>query len=89
MPLWEVLAEKLKVLFPEGVDTGTFIVPAVNVRSQVLSINNRRNGVGKPVFKLAQFGKEQLFDLTSPDLRVLGIPDDVLQQIISHVRGVT
>ena len=86
MPLWEVLAEKLKVLFPEGVGTGTFIVPAVNVRSQVLSIKDRRNGVGKPVFKLAQFGNEQLFDLTSPDLCVLGIPDDVVQQIISQAK---
>ena len=37
-PLWNVLAEKLKILFPEGDDTGTFIVPAIDVRSQVLSI---------------------------------------------------
>ena len=27
VPLWKVVAEKLKVLFPEGDDTGTFNVP--------------------------------------------------------------
>ena len=83
-PLWEILAAKLKVLFPEGDDTGTFIVPALNVRSQVLSIKDRRNGVGKPVFKLAPFGNGQVFALTAPDLCVLGIPDDVSQQVISQ-----
>ena len=83
-PLWKVLAKKLKILFPEGDDTGTFIVPALDVRSQVLSIKDRRNGVGKPVFKLAPFGNGQLFDLTAPDLHLPGIPDDVLQQVISQ-----
>ena len=66
--LWKVLAEHLKVLFPEGDDTGTFIVPALDVRSQVLSIEDRRNGVGKPVFKLAPFGSGQLFILATFDL---------------------
>ena len=83
-PLWEILAEKLKVLFPEGDDTGTFIVPALNVRSQVLCIKDRRNGVGKPVFKLVPFGNGQLFDLTAPHLHVPGISGDVLQQVISQ-----
>ena len=40
--------------------------------------------MGKPVFKLAPFGNGQFFDLATPDLRVPGIPDDVLQQIISQ-----
>ena len=83
-PLWNALAEQLKVLFPEGNDTGTFIVPALNVQSQILSIKVCRNGVRKPVFKLTPFGNGQLFDLATPDLRVPGIPDEVLQQIISH-----
>ena len=82
--VWKVLAEKLEVLFPEGDDTGTFIVPALDVRSQVLSIKDRRNGVGKPVFKLAPFGNGQLFALTAPYLRVPGIPDEVLQRVISQ-----
>ena len=30
-PLWQIVAAKLKVLFPEGDDTGTFIVPAPDV----------------------------------------------------------
>ena len=33
------------------------------------------------MFKLAPFGNGQLFNLTAPDLRVPGIPDDVLQQV--------
>ena len=65
------LAEQLKGLFPEGDDTGTFIVPAL------------RNGVGKPVFKLTPFGNGQVFELTAPDLCVPGIPDEVLQRVIS------
>ena len=73
---------KLKELFSERDDTGTFIVPELNVRPQVLSIKDHRNGVGKPVFKLAPLGNEQLFDLTAPDLRVPGIPDDALRQVI-------
>ena len=83
-PLWEILAAKLKVLFPEGDDTGTFIVPALDVRSQIFIIKDRRNGVGKPVFKLAPLGNGQVFALTAPDLHVAGIPDDVLQQVISQ-----
>ena len=39
--------------FLDGDDEGAFIVPALDARSQVLSIKDRRNGVGKPVFKLA------------------------------------
>ena len=34
-------------------DEGAFIVPLLDARSQVLSITDRRNGIGKPVFKLA------------------------------------
>ena len=83
-PLWKVLAEQLKVLFPEGDDTGAFIVPALDVRSQVLSIKDCRNGVGKPIFKLAPFGNGQVFALTAPDLRVPGIPDEVWQRGISE-----
>ena len=43
----------LKILFPDGDDEGAFIVPALDARSQILSIKDRRNGVGKPFFKLA------------------------------------
>ena len=41
-----------RVLVPEADDTGALIVPALGARAQVLSIKDRRNGVGKPVFKL-------------------------------------
>ena len=51
-PLWKVLSTKLRELFPEGDDTGTFLVPALDARSQVLSIKDRRNGVGKPYSNL-------------------------------------
>ena len=67
------LAQKLKVLFPKEM-----------TKFSVFQKKDRRNGVGKPVFKLAPFGNGQLFDLTAPHLRVPGIPDDVLQQVISQ-----
>ena len=51
--LWRELAEQLKDLFPDGDGEDAFIIPALDVRSQVLSIKDRRNGVRKPVFKLA------------------------------------
>ena len=66
-PLWRVLAEQLKILFPDGDDEAAFIIPALDARSHVLSIKDRRNGVGKPVFKLASLGSGQLFTLVSPD----------------------
>ena len=44
-PLWEVLAEQLKILFPEGGDEGAFIVPALDARSQVLSIRIRETAL--------------------------------------------
>ena len=83
-PLWRVLAEQLKILFPDGDGEGAFIVPALDARSQVLSIMDRRNGVGKPVFKLAPFGSGQLFTLAAPDLCVPGVPGEVLQKVISQ-----
>ena len=42
---WTVLDERLKVLYLEGDDTGTFIVPALDAHSQVIGINDRSNGV--------------------------------------------
>ena len=83
-PLWRVLADQLKILFPDGDDEGAFIVPAIDTRSQVLSIKDRRNGVGKPVFKLAPFGSGQLFTLVAPDLCVPGVSCAVLQRVISR-----
>ena len=83
-PLWRELAEQLKFLFPDGDDEGAFIVPALDARSQVLSIKDRRNGVGKPVFKLAPFGSGQLFTLVAPDLCVPGVSSEVLQRVISQ-----
>ena len=83
-PLWKVLAEHLKVLFPEGDDTGAFIIPALDVRSQVLSIKDRSNGIGKPVFKLPSLGIGQLFTIVAHDLSVPGVPDEVLQRVISQ-----
>ena len=59
-----------------------FIVPAFDVRAQILSILDGRNRVGKSVFKFALLGHEHPFDLTAPDLCVPGIPDDVLRQVI-------
>ena len=71
-PFWRVLADQLNLLFPDGDDEGAFIVPALGTRSKVLSIKGRRNGIGKPVFKLASLGSGQTFTLVAPDLSVPG-----------------
>ena len=47
-------------------------------------MKDRRNGVGKPAFKLAPLGNGQVSALTAPDLRVPGFFDDVLQLVISQ-----
>ena len=49
---------------------------------KTLSIYDRRNGVGKPVFKFAPPRREQLFDITAPNLCEPSISDVVLRQII-------
>ena len=72
-PLWRDLSDQLAIVFPDRDDEGAFIVPVLDTRSQVLSIKDRRNGVGKPVFKLAPFGSGQLFALVAPDLCVPGV----------------
>ena len=53
--------------------------------STVVSMNFS-NSVGNQVFKLVSYGNGQLFALTAPDLRIPGIPDGVLQQVISQAR---
>ena len=83
-PLWKVLAEQLKVLFLEEDDEGVFILPALDARSQILSIKDRRNGIGKPVFKLAPLGSRQTFTPVTPDLSVPGISPEVLQRVLSQ-----
>ena len=83
-PLWKVLAEQLKVLFLEEDDEGVFILPALDARSQLLSIKDRRNGIGKPMFKLAPLGSGQTFTLVTPDLSVPGISPEVLQRVLSQ-----
>ena len=83
-PLWKGLADQLKVLFPDEDDEGVFILPALDARSQILGIKDRRNGIGKPVFKLAPLGSGQTFTLVAPDLSVPGISLEVLQRVLSQ-----
>ena len=87
-PLWRELADQLRVFFPDGDDEGAFIIPALDARSQVLSIKDRRNGIGKPVFKLASLGSGQAFTLVAPELSVPGIPPEVLQRVLSQANKV-
>ena len=47
------MSTKLQENFPERDAKDFFIFPALDARSQVLSILDSRNGVEKPVFKLA------------------------------------
>ena len=66
-PLWEISAAKFMDILLERDDTGIFIVSALSVPSRVLSIKDRRNGVVKPVFKLAPLGNG-LVDCANRDL---------------------
>ena len=73
---------------PDGDDEGAFIVPALDARSHVLRIKGRRNGVGKPVFKLASLGSGQTSTLVAPELSVPGISLEVLQRVLSQANNV-
>ena len=83
-PLWRVFADQLKLLFLDGDVEGAFIVPALDTRSQVLSIKDRRKGIGKPVFKLASLGSGHACALIAPDLSVPGVSSGVLQRVLSQ-----
>ena len=88
-PLWRELADQLKVLFHDRDDEGALIIPALGARSHVLSIKDRRNGVGKPVFKLASLGSGQkTFTLVVPELSVPGFSPEVLQRVLSQANKV-
>ena len=63
---------------------GAFIIPALDARSHVLSMKDRRNGIGKLVFKLAPLGSGQTFTLVAPVLCVLGVSPEVLQRVLSE-----
>ena len=78
------MADQLQVIFPDGDDEGAFIIPALDARSHVLSIKDRRNGVGKPVFKLASLESGQKFTLVTTELPVPGVSPEVLQRVLSQ-----
>ena len=62
----------------------SFIIPALDTRSHVLSIQGRRSSVEKPVFKLAPLGSGQTFTLVTPELSVTGVSLDVLQRVLAQ-----
>ena len=62
-PLWRELADHHKVLFPDGDDEGVFIISALDARSQILSIKNRRNGIGKRFSNLLHLEADNLLPL--------------------------
>ena len=82
VPLWEALSTKLQEIFPARDAKGNFIVPSLDVRAEVLSLYDRRGGVGKPVFKHAPPGYDQLLEIAAPDLCEFRISYVVLRQII-------
>ena len=83
-PLWRELADQLEILFPDRDDEGAFIIPALDTRSQILSIKDRRNVILKPVFKLTPLRSGQTFTLVTPELSVPGVSLDVLQRVLSQ-----
>ena len=50
-------------------------------------MKDRRNGVGKLVFKLAPLGSGPTFALDRPELSVPGVSPDVLQRSLSSQQG--
>ena len=81
------LADQFEVLFPVGDDEGAFIIPALDARSHVLGIKDRRNGVGKSVVKHAPLGSGQTFELVTPDLCVPRVAPEVLHCVLSSQQG--
>ena len=67
----DVLAPKLQENFPEQDTEGNYVVPALDFREQVLNIYDRRNGVGKPVFRLAPDGHERRFNVIAPGVSLM------------------
>ena len=61
---------------------------ALDTLSHVLSMKVRRNGVWKPVFKLATLGSGQTLTLVAPELSVPGISPEVLQRVLSQANKV-
>ena len=86
MPLWRVLADQLNSSLMEMMK-----VPLLSQRSTLAHkslVEDRRNGVGKPVFKLATYGSGQLFAFVAPDLCVPGVSNEVLQRVVSQASTV-
>ena len=79
--LWWIFADKLQEIFPDEDTEGTYVVPTIDFRAQVLNVYDRRNGIGKPVFKFAPIGAEHWYCI-SPCVSVPGMPVDILQQIV-------
>ena len=67
----DVLAPKLQEHFTEPDTEGNYVVPALDFRAQVLNIYDRRNGVGKPVFRLAPDGHERRFNVIAPGVSLM------------------
>ena len=77
----EFFFDKLKDIFPDEDTEGTYVVPTIDFRAQVLNVYYRRNGIGKPVFRLGPIGAEHWYCI-SPCVSVPGMPVDILQQIV-------
>ena len=67
-PLWKVLAGELQDIFLEQDAEGNFVVPALDVRAQILSISItiEEMELEKLVFRLAPLGHEQRFNVIVP-----------------------
>ena len=80
MPLWKELVDQL--ILPDVDDKGIHHrarYPFTNFQRQ-----RSKDGIGTPFFKLAALGSGQSFTLVVPDLSVLGVSLEVLQQVLSQ-----
>ena len=75
---------KLQEIFPDRDATKVISLFQPLMNGHILSENDRRNGVGKPVFRLAPLGHEQLFSVIAPNLCEPYISDAVPQQIVNE-----
>ena len=77
-PLWCIFGNKLRDIFRDEDTEGTYVVPTIDFRAQVLNVYDRRSGLGKPVFRFAPTGAGHWYCI-SPCVSV-----DILQQIVSE-----
>ena len=81
-PLWGIFAAKLKEqLTLRKTPKAHALFQPLDFRTQVLDVFDRRNGIGKSVFRFAPVGDDDMYCI-SLDVSVPNMSVDVLQQLV-------